>query len=89
MSYSFEQAFANRTRDTDVYRREMSMYGCTIAEFKESVEDSLTFKLSSPAMVAMSLMSDAQVEMAHGMPENARLSLNRAKWVLSEYIVKT
>ena len=69
--------------------RDRAMYGCAIGDFKESLEDSFTFKVSGPAMCAMSLMSDAQEEMAHGMVENARQTLNRAKWILSEYCMDT
>lgn len=69
--------------------RELRMYGCSIADFQESVEDSFTFRVSGPAMVAMSLMSDAQEEMAHGMTEAARQTINRAKWILSEYVMDT
>ena len=69
--------------------RERAMYGCSIADFKESMEDSFTFRVSGPAMCAMSLMSDAQEEMAHGMVENARMTINRAKWILSEYVMDT
>ncbi len=69
--------------------RERAMYGCSMADFKESLEDSFTFKVSGPAMCAMSLMSDAQEEMAHGMVENARQTINRAKWILSEYVMDT
>jgi hypothetical protein len=66
--------------------REENMYGCTVAAMKESIEGSLTFKLSGPAMIVASLMSDAQEEIAHNMKEDARQTLNRAKWVLSTYI---
>lgn len=69
--------------------RELAIYGCLIADFKESIEDSITFRCSGPAMCAMSLMSDAQEEMAHGMVENARQTINRAKWILSEYCMDT
>ena len=69
--------------------RERAMYGCSIVDFKESLEDSFTFRVSGPAMCAMSLMSDAQEEMAYGMVENARQTLNRAKWILSEYVMAT
>jgi len=67
--------------------RERSMYGCTEAQLRASVESSITFKLSGPAMVAAGMMSDAQEEIAHGMEEAARKTLNRAKFVLFEYIV--
>lgn len=66
--------------------REEKMFGCREAELKESVENSLTFKLSGPAMVAASMMSDAQEELLRGMNEEARQTLNRAKFVLFEYV---
>ena len=65
--------------------REIAMYGLTEADLRASVERSITFKTSGPAMVVASWMSDAQEEIAHGMGESARKTLNRAKWVLFEY----
>lgn len=73
----------------EAMQREQQMFGCVIADFKESLEDSFTFRVSGPAMIAMSLMSDAQEEMEHGSLESARQTLNRAKWVLSEYVMDT
>jgi hypothetical protein len=67
--------------------REIGMYGCTEADLRESVESSITFKFSGPAMVAASMMSDAQEEIAYGMEEAARKTLNRAKFVLFTYIM--
>ena len=67
--------------------RERSMYGCTEADLRDSVESSITFKFSGPAMVAASMMSDAQEEIANGMEEAARKTLNRAKFVLFTYIL--
>lgn len=68
-------------------QREIGMYGCTEADLRKSVESSITFKFSGPAMIAASMMSDAQEEIAHGMEEAARKTLNRAKFVLFEYIM--
>ncbi len=68
--------------------REQRMYGCTVADLREAIEGSITFKFSGAAMCAMSLMSDAQEEIAHGMSEHARQTLNRAKWVVSTYLMK-
>ena len=69
--------------------REVSMYGCTEAQMREAVESSITFKLSGPAMVVASMMSDAQEmtnteygEVDFNRAEDARQQLNRAKWVL-------
>ena len=68
--------------------REVAMYGATVAKMVEEIGNSLTMKCAGPAMCAMSLMSDAQEEIAHGMPEQARQTLNRAKWVVSTYMMK-
>jgi len=59
--------------------KEMQMYGCDFQAFKESVEDSLTYKLSGGVMVLAGLLSDAQELMAMGDTETARKYLNRAK----------
>ena len=74
--------------------RQVSMYGCTEAQMREAVESSSTFKFSGPAMVAASMMSDAQEmisteygEVDFNRAEDARQQLNRAKWVLFTYIM--
>lgn len=73
-------------------KREVRMYGVTEAGMREAVESSLTFKHSGPAMMAASLMSDAQemINTEYGevdfmRAEDARQCLNRAKWILFEY----
>jgi hypothetical protein len=74
--------------------REQAMYGCTEAELRESVESSITFRFTGPAMVVASMLSDCQEIMAHGpydsdtlsnIQEEQRQLLNRAKWILFEY----
>lgn len=68
--------------------REVSMFGCTEADLRQSIESSITFKFTGPAMVAMSYMSDAQEEMAHGMTERARQTINCAKWIIATYMME-
>jgi hypothetical protein len=68
------------------------MYGATEAQMREAVESSSTFRFSGPAMVVASMMSDAQEMMAYEQPdfntiEDQRQLLNRAKFVLFEYIM--
>ena len=75
-------------RLTDVEKRQVSMFGCTTAQMREAVEESLSFRFSGPAMYAMSLMSDAQEEIARGLEEDARQTLNRAKWIVATYLQK-
>lgn len=79
---------------TEQQKREVRMYGCTEAQMREAVEQSITFRLSNPAMVVASMMSDAQemVSTEYGevdfmRAEDARQQLNRAKWVLFTYIM--
>lgn len=79
---------------TEQEKREVSMYGVTEAGMREAVESSITFKFSGPAMVVASMMSDAQemVNTEYGevdsmRAEDARQQLNRAKFVLFEYIM--
>lgn len=82
-------------RLTEQEKREVRMYGVTVAGMRESVESSITFKLSGPAMMVAGLMSDAQemVNTEYGdvdymRAEDARQCLNRAKWILFEYVMK-
>jgi hypothetical protein len=78
-------------------KREIRMYGCTEAEMREAVEQSITFRFSGPAMMAASLLSDCQEMVAYGpydgdtlanILEDQRQTLNRAKWILFEYMNK-
>lgn len=73
-------------------QREIGMYGCTEADLRDSVESSITFKTSGPAMIVASMMSDAQEMIVYQQPSFAtskahRQLLNRAKFVLFEYIM--
>ena len=88
---------------TETQRREVRMYGCTEAQMREAVEQSLTFRFTGPAMMAASLMSDCQEMLEHGngqiglsgapeidtmVSEDIRQALNRAKWILFTYVMK-
>lgn len=78
---------------TEQQKREVRMYGVTEAGMREAIESSITFRLSGPAMIVASMMSDAQEMMAYEQPdfntiEDQRQLLNRAKWVLMTYIMK-
>lgn len=77
---------------TEQQKREVRMYGVTESGMREAIESSITFKLSGPAMIVASMMSDAQEMMAYEQPdfntiEDQRQLLNRAKWVLMTYIM--
>ena len=75
---------------------EVRMYGCTEAQMREAVESSITYRFSGPAMMAASLMSDAQElinteygEVDFNRAEDARQTLNRAKWILFTYVMES
>ena len=77
---------------TEKEKREVRMYGVTEAGMRESIESSITFRLSGPAMIVASMMSDAQEMMAYEQPdfnviEDQRQLLNRAKFVLFTYVM--
>jgi len=75
-------------------KREVRMYGCTEAQMREAVEQSFTFRFRGPAMMAASLMSDCQEMLAHDnggsydfmVVEDVRQTLNRAKFILFNYV---
>lgn len=81
---------------SEVEKRQVRMYGCTEAQMKEAVEQSLTFRFSGPAMMAASLMSDCQEMLASDnagqfdlmIAEDVRQALNRAKWILFTYVME-
>ena len=80
---------------TEQQKREVRMYGCTEAQMREAVEQSITYRFSGPAMMAAGLMSDAQElinteygEVDFNRAEDARQALNRAKWILFTYVMK-
>ena len=82
---------------TEQQKREVRIYGCTEAQMREAVEESITFRFSGPAMMAASLMSDCQEMVSYGpydgdtltnILEDQRQTLNRAKWILFMYCNK-
>ena len=89
MSVAIAQGVAKDMQE----KREIRMYGCTESQMREAVEQSITFRHSGPAMMAASIMSDAQEMIAYDnggsydfmVVEDVRQALNRAKWILFEY----
>ena len=77
-------------------KREVRMYGCTVAQMREAVEESLTYRFSGAAMYVIGMLSNAQEMVAYGpydsdtlanLLEDQRQLMNRAKWILSTYVV--
>ena len=77
--------------------QQVRMYGCTEAQMREAVEQSLSYRFSGPAMYVASMLSDAQEMVGYGpydgdtlanILEDQRQLMNRAKWILFEYCMK-
>ena len=95
MTVDFRSSIVQGVANDMQRKKEIRMYGCTEAQLREAVEQSITFRHSGPAMMAASLMSDAQemINTEYGKidymrAEDARQALNRAKWILFEYCDK-
>lgn len=78
---------------TEQEKKQVRMYGCTQEQMREAVESSSTFKFGGAAMVVAGMMSDAQEMLAYEQPdfnviEDQRQLLNRAKFVLSTYVME-
>ena len=67
---------------------QIRVYGCTVADMKIAVEESLDLRFGGGAMVAISMLSNAQEEISRDMKEHARQTINRAKWVIQNYCRK-
>ena len=64
---------------------DLQMYGVDdINAFFESVKNSVTYKLTGGFMIVAGLMSDAQEMIAYNSLEQARQTLNRAKYLQSK-----
>jgi len=78
---------------TEQETREVRMYGTTESRMRENIERSATFKFSGAGMIVAGMLSDAQEMFAYNRPdantiEEHRQLMNRAKWVLFEYMSK-
>jgi hypothetical protein len=68
-------------------KNEIAMFGCTVADLKDNLDDIV--QLSGGVMIAMSIMSDCQEMLELGVDsDKIRQALNRAKWVLMNYVEK-
>ena len=71
--------------------QEIKVYGMTVSEMKEMVENSILYKIGQMDMMVMGMMSDAQELVSYRQDawliEEQRRLLNRAKWVLAHYVM--
>ena len=68
---------------------DMQCYGRTQASMRAMLDNDITAKITGDyVMVAASFLSNAQEELAMGYNEGARQSMNIAKFVLFNYVMK-
>ena len=64
---------------------ERDCYGMTESDIREQYMESITAKCSGLEMVVMGMLSDCQIMVEHKFnPNDTRMVLNRAKFILSE-----
>lgn len=70
--------------------QEITRFGCLLEDLRDAVDNSLAIKagMGGPAMVVMSMLSDAQELLASGRTDQANQEINKAKWVLSTYLIE-
>lgn len=66
---------------------DQKMYGCSVAKLRQEVEQNSIFKRCGPVIYATVLMDGAMVMSAEGSIVEAKQTINRAKWVLIEYVL--
>jgi hypothetical protein len=75
-----------QTMNLSKFDRERECFGCTIDDMKSSIDSAIAY--TDYHMIAMSMMSDAQMAIERKDYEWSRQLINRAKWVLSTYQVR-
>lgn len=68
--------------------RHMLMFGCSVSELIEAIQDSKSPLMGGPAMLAMSMLSDAQELLAMDATDRSRQMINRAKYVISNTLLE-
>lgn len=93
---TYDEALVRYGQQTPQEQKEIRTYGCTVAQMREAVEESLTYRFSGAAMYVISMLSDAQEMVSHGpydgdtlanILEDQRQLMNRAKWILSTFVM--
>lgn len=75
-------------------QREVSAFGCTVAQMREAVESSFNFRFRDPASCATAILCSAQESLNGDIVDwsdrqDAIQAINRAKWVINTYCPDT
>ena len=64
---------------------EHQCYGCTASALEDILEHGTMMAMREPIQVAFSMLSNAQEEIDLGMKNEARQTINRAKWMINKH----
>lgn len=77
------------TTSTEKQEWDLQCYGMSEKALRNVIEQDISSKITGNyAMLVASFMSNAQEEIEHGMVEQARQTLNMAKFTLFNYMMK-
>ena len=82
-------AFQEKTKTAEDRAWDLQCYGMSEGTLRNVIEHDITAKLTGDYnMLVASFMSNAQEEIEHGAGERARQTLNCAKFILFNYVMK-
>ena len=81
--------FSEKDKTAEDRAWDLQCYGMSEGTLRNVIENDITAKFTGEyTMLAASFMSNAQEEIEHGMGERARQSINCAKFILFNYVMK-
>jgi hypothetical protein len=81
--------FSERTKTAEDRAWDLQCYGMSEGTLRNVIKNDITVQITGEyTMLAASFMSNAQEELEHGMNERARQSINCAKFILFNYVMK-
>ena len=81
--------FQEKTKTAEDRAWDLQCYGMSEGTLRNVIEhDPITKLTGDYTMLMASFMSNAQEEIEHGMTEQARQTLNCAKFILFNYVMK-
>jgi hypothetical protein len=82
-------AFSEKTKTLEDRAWDLQCYGMSEGTLRNVIKNDITVQITGEyTMLAASFMSNAQEELEHGMNERARQSINCAKFILFNYVMK-
>ena len=65
-------------------QRNLKVYGCDPAEMMAFLKETMAYKDGGKDLVIVSMLSDIQEQIALGQKEEARMAINRVKYLIQK-----